>query len=170
MKKRIAIGVSDFREMQTEAYYYVDKSLFIKEIMDDGSKVILLPRPRRFGKTLNLSMLRYFFEKSVQDNKPLFDDLAIGQDSDCMAKQGRYPVVYLSFKDAKAENWDQMYNKMVGLIIREYDRHYSCNGLRNSANLSEADKRYIGRILEASASLSEYERSIHMLTEFLTRH
>jgi len=170
MKKKIAIGVSDFRKMLTGGYYYVDKSLFIKEIIDDGSEIILLPRPRRFGKTLNMSMLRYFFEKSVQDNKPLFVNLAIGQNSDCMAKQGRYPVIYLSFKDTKSENWDQMYNKMVGLIIREYDRHYSYNGLMNSASLSDADKRYISRILDASASLSEYESSIHMLTEFLSRH
>ena len=106
MKKRIAIGVSDFREMLTGAYYYVDKTLFIKDILEDGSKVILLPRPRRFGKTLNMSMLRYFFEKSVLDSRELFRDLAISQDLDCMAKQGQYPVIYLSFKELKNDNWE----------------------------------------------------------------
>jgi len=77
MKKKIPIGISDFKEIIKRYYYYVDKSLLIKEITDDGSKVILLPRPRRFGKTLNMTMLRYFFEKSEEDNSKLFEGLKV---------------------------------------------------------------------------------------------
>ncbi|OLN33109.1 AAA family ATPase [Desulfosporosinus metallidurans] len=113
MKKRIAIGVSDFREMLTGAYYYVDKTLFIKDILEDGSKVILLPRPRRFGKTLNMSMLNYFLEKSATDNSSLFENLAISQHSDCMDKQGQYPVIYLTFKDLKHNTWEVTYDSLV---------------------------------------------------------
>ena len=167
MKKRIAIGVSDFQKMLTKGYYYVDKSLFIKDILEDGSEVILLPRPRRFGKTLNMSMLRYFFEKSAEDNRPLFENLAIGQDHDCMVKQGQYPVIFLSFKDLKLDSWNVTYGSLVQLIYTEYNRHLY---LMNSPVMSDMDKKYFHRVCLDEGSEVDYASSIKKLSEFLTKH
>ncbi len=86
-KKKIALGNSDFKKVIAEDYYLVDKSLFIKEAIEDGAEVILLPRPRRWGKTLNMSMLKYFFEKTEQSNRHLFNGLAIEQHQDVMEYQ-----------------------------------------------------------------------------------
>ncbi len=167
MKKRIAIGVSDFREMLTGAYYYVDKTLFIKNILEDGSKVILLPRPRRFGKTLNMSMLRYFFEKSAQDHSALFENLAISQHADCMDKQGQYPVIYLTFKDLKHNTWKVTYDSFVQLIYTEYNRYLY---LLDSPVLSDMDKKYFQRVSMDEGSEADYAGSIKKLSEFLTKH
>ncbi|WP_240984757.1 AAA family ATPase [Acididesulfobacillus acetoxydans] len=167
MKKRIAIGVSDFREMLTGAYYYVDKTLFIKDILEDGSKVILLPRPRRFGKTLNMSMLRYFFEKSAPDHSGLFENLAICRHADCMAKQGQYPVIYLTFKDLKHNTWKVTYDSFVQLIYTEYNRHLY---LLDSSVMSDMDKKYFRRVSMEEGSEADYAGSIKKLSEFLSKH
>ena len=167
MKKRIAIGVSDFSEMLTGAYYYVDKTLFIQDIIEDGSKVMLLPRPRRFGKTLNMSMLRYFFENSTQDNNLLFKGLAIGKHPDCMIKQGQYPVIFLSFKDLKHDSWEVTYGSLVQLIYTEYNRHLY---LMDSPVLTDMDKKYFNRVRLDEGSEADYTSSIKKLSEFLTKH
>ena len=167
MKKRIAIGVSDFREMLTGAYYYVDKTLFIKDVLEDGSKVILLPRPRRFGKTLNMSMLTYFFEKSAIDNSALFENLAISQHSDCMDKQGQYPVIYLTFKDLKHNTWEVTYDSLVEVIYKEYNRHLY---LLDSPVLNEMDKIYFNRVRLDQGSEADYTSSIRNLAELLSKH
>lgn len=167
MKKRIAIGISDFQEMLTGAYYYVDKTLFIKEILEDGSKVILLPRPRRFGKTLNLSMLTYFFEKSALDNSSLFENLAISRHSDCIAKQGQYPVIYLTFKDLKHNTWEVTYDSLVQLIYTEYNRHPY---LMDSPVMGDMDKKYFQRVRLDEGSEADYVSSLKKLSEFLTKH
>jgi len=98
---KLPIGLSDFKEVREENYYYVDKSLFIQEIINRSSKVLLLPRPRRFGKTLNMSMLRYFLEKRENSLAHLFKGLAISQDAAIMQHQGQYPVIFLIFKSCK---------------------------------------------------------------------
>ncbi|MGK5094755.1 AAA family ATPase, partial [Deltaproteobacteria bacterium TL4] len=99
LKRKLPIGLSDFKELIEKSYTYVDKSLLIQEVLECGDKVLLLPRPRRFGKTLNLSMLRYFFEKTEPANTALFAGLAIERHPELMARQGQYPVIYLTFKD-----------------------------------------------------------------------
>ena len=167
LKKRIAIGVSDFRKMLTGAYYYVDKTLFIKDILEDGSEIILLPRPRRFGKTLNMSMLQYFFEKSALDNSSLFENLAISQDSDCMAQQGQYPVIYLTFKDLKHNTWEVTYDSLVEMIYKEYNRHLY---LLDSPELNEMDRIYFNRVRLAQGSEADYISSIRNLAELLSKH
>ena len=167
MKKRIAIGVSDFREMLTGAYYYVDKTLFIQDILEDGSKVILLPRPRRFGKTLNMSMLTYFLEKTAIDNRSLFENLAISQHSDCMDKQGQYPVIYLTFKDLKHNTWEVTYDSLVQLIYTEYNRHFY---LMDSPIMSDMDRKYFQRVSMDEGSEADYVSGIKKLSEFLTKH
>lgn len=124
MKKKLPIGLSDFKRIIEENYYYVDKSLLIKEIIDDPSLVLLIPRPRHFGKTLNLSTLRYFFEKTGADTGYLFRDLAIGrQGAEYTGKQGQYPVIYLTFKDVKNDSWEKCLEQMKRVIGEEYRRH-----------------------------------------------
>ena len=111
--KRIGIGLSDFKELIEEDFYYFDKTKFIDEIVKDGAKVKLFARPRRFGKTLNMSMLKYFFDiKKADENKKLFKNLYI-EKTDSFKEQGQYPVVFLSLKDLKATTWEEMGEKIV---------------------------------------------------------
>ncbi|WP_338966363.1 ATP-binding protein [Fusobacterium nucleatum] len=111
--KRIGIGLSDFKELIEEDFYYFDKTKFIDEIVKDGAKVKLFARPRRFGKTLNISMLKYFFDiKKADENKKLFKNLYI-EKTDSFKEQGQYPVVFLSLKDLKAITWEEMERKII---------------------------------------------------------
>ncbi|QXM05194.1 AAA family ATPase [Crassaminicella indica] len=165
--KKVPIGISDFKKLITENYYYVDKSLFIKEIINDGSEVILLPRPRRFGKTLNMSMLRYFFEKNDEDNKYLFENLKVNKYKDIMDMQGKYPVIYLTFKDIKDGNFQKCYEKMKEIISKEYSRH---RYLIESQFLNEEDEIYFKDILYKRASQVEYETSLKNLSKFLSEY
>ena len=124
MKKRIPIGIDDFDNLIRENYYFADKSLFIKSVMEaEDAKIILLPRPRRFGKSLNMSMMKYFLtNKNAEKNRELFKGLLIEKES-TMEKQGKYPVVYISFKDVKELNWENCYRSSVELLktlFREY--------------------------------------------------
>lgn len=88
--KRISLGTSDFKEIIDRNYYFVDKTLIIKEFLEDSGKIVLLPRPRRFGKTLNMSIIRYFLEKSKEDRKYLFDNLKIEKEAEIMKFQGKF--------------------------------------------------------------------------------
>jgi len=111
--KRIGIGLSDFKELIEEDFYYFDKTKFIDEIVKDGAKVKLFARPRRFGKTLNMSMLKYFFDiKEGQENRKLFKNLYI-EKTDSFKEQGQYPVIFLSLKDLKATTWEEMERKII---------------------------------------------------------
>ncbi len=112
--KKIAIGVSDFKTLIENNYYFVDKTLLIQDILEEPSLVLLIPRPRRFGKTLNLSMLQTFLEKSDRNYADLFKKLAISQNKKAMSHQGQYPVISLTFKDAK-----QIAMKNVWSILNE---------------------------------------------------
>ncbi|MBK8397926.1 MAG: AAA family ATPase [Leptospiraceae bacterium] len=191
-KKKLPIGISDFKEIIEGNFYYVDKSLFIQEILDNGSKVILLTRPRRFGKTLNLMMLKYWYEayqgkmlnaeigilneeketianrRSLIDNSELFHNLKIwtlGEEytSHC----GKYPVIFLTFKDVKEENWKNCYEKLQGIIISEFQRH---KYLLESKQLDEIDKEYFQRILKNTERESDYKEALKNLSKFLHLH
>ncbi len=123
-KKKIRLGCSDFKEVIESNSYYVDKSLFIEEVIESNSDVMLIPRPRRFGKTLNLSMLRYFFDIREPENQKLFESLKIWQcGEDIKLKQGKYPVIYVSFRNAKGNTWDACYKLIKIEIIRSYQEH-----------------------------------------------
>ena len=168
MKRKIPIGISDFQTIIEDNYYYVDKSLFIQEVLDLGARALLLPRPRRFGKTLNLSMLRYFFEKTDQDHSHLFKNLTIWQQGDMYtSKQGRYPVIYLTFKDVKSDRWDFCYDMFGNLIAKEYGRH---RYLLTSDLLGEDEKTKFTAILNCLASEFNYASSIKELSEYLHRY
>ena len=168
IRKKLPIGLSDFKELIKDDYYYVDKSLFIKEIIDNGAVSILLPRPRRFGKTLNLSMLRYFYEKSVEDTSPLFQHLNIWQQGEAYTrKQGLHPVIFLTFKDVKCDNWEECEKHLKRVISEEYRRHkYVLSmGEFDSAELEEFET-----ILHLTADKTAYEYSIKKLSAWLHQY
>ncbi|GAA0741702.1 AAA family ATPase [Clostridium oceanicum] len=167
MKKKIPIGVSNFKKVIEDNYYFVDKSLFIKEIVEDGSEVILIPRPRRFGKTLNMSMLRYFYENSLEDNHDLFLKLKINEYKDIMDMQGKYPVIYITFKDEKYSKWEEFRNSFIGIIkglFREHD--YILEG----DFLKEYEKEELFQILKGEASYEVYLKGLSTLSGYLYRY
>ena len=128
--KRIGIGLSDFKELIEEDFYYFDKTKFIDEIIQDGAKVKLFTRPRRFGKTLNMSMLKYFFDvEKKEENRKLFKDLYI-EKTESIKEQGQYPVIFLSLKDLKATTWEIMEKDIKSTVSRLFlDHRYLLNDL-----------------------------------------
>lgn len=163
-KKLIYAGTDDFVEIVRGNYYYVDKTLMIKELLDKPSKVTLFTRPRRFGKTLNMTMLKAFFE-DIPGQKDLFKNLDIWCCGDTyMDLQGKYPVIFLSFKDIKGDTWDSVYNDFVELIREEYNRHYN---LRHFDALNEYQQNDVQDYLNRTASESQIKMSLKNLSAFL---
>ncbi len=115
--KKIAIGEFNFKALIRNNNYYVDKTLFIQDILEEASRVLLIPRPRRFGKTLNLSMLQYFLERSEKDHAVLFKGLAISKDAKSMKHQGQYPVISLTFKDSKQNTFEECFEHLKKLLF-----------------------------------------------------
>jgi hypothetical protein len=168
--KKLPLGVSDFKEMVTGEYYYVDKTLFIKDVLDKGDKILLVPRPRRFGKTLNLSMLKYFYDCCPQIGSPdaLFTSLAISKAGQpYLDKMGKYPVIFLTFKNIKELDWETTYRKISILIQREYLKH---DYLLNSPKLKSPEKDYFKRILHLEGDRADNENSLENLLIFLNRY
>ena len=160
--KRLAIGLSDFKHLIEEDFYYFDKTKFIEEVIKDGSQVKLFARPRRFGKTLNMSMLKYFFDiKNREENKKIFKDLYI-EKTEAFKEQGQYPVIFLSLKDLKALTWEEMEEKIT-VIVSELFSEY--NYLINE--LVETDSDKFKRIINENANLSNLGRSLKFLTKIL---
>ena len=119
-KVKLPVGISDFKDVIENNYYYFDKTKFIENILEDGSKVKLFTRPRRFGKTLNISMLKYFFNvKNKYENKKLFENLEISK-SEYFKKQGNYPVISISFRNYEEENWENGFKAIKGIVKRLY--------------------------------------------------
>ncbi|MCP4692259.1 MAG: AAA family ATPase [Desulfobacterales bacterium] len=166
-KRKLPLGVSDFRELIEKRFYYADKTLFIKEVIDSSEKILLLPRPRRFGKTLNLSMLLYFFEKSEEDLRFLFEDFEICKTgAESIGCQGKYPVVFLTFKDIKGANWQNCLEKIKYLVKGEYKRH-RC--LLEGAALAPDEKEAYNRIIDLRAEQPLLENSLKDLIALLRR-
>lgn len=163
----LPIGVSDFRKAQEE-YYYVDKTLFIKEFLDRKPHVSLFTRPRRFGKTLNMDMVRVFFEKTDSDTSIYFRDKKIWKCGKRYTRyQGQYPVIFLSFKDVKYDTWDETYQKIQDLIQTEFSRH---SELRTSDALADYEKEYIGRIVTNKADYVDVSSALLHLSRMLAEH
>ncbi|MDF3054308.1 MAG: hypothetical protein K0Q74_215 [Gammaproteobacteria bacterium] len=161
----LPIGLSDFKELIEKKYYFVDKSLFIKKIFSDGAKVILIPRPRRFGKTLNLSMLNYFFNSATAaNNAHLFKGLLIQEHADCMAQQGTIPSIFLTFKEIKADSYEMCLQMIQALLGQLYDQY---THLLESDTLSDQDKIFFKKILALDANEAEMKNALKMLTKFL---
>ena len=160
--KRLAIGVSDFKKIIEGDFYYFDKTKFIEEVINDGSEVKLFTRPRRFGKTLNMSMLKYFFDiENREENKKIFKDLYI-EKTEAFKEQGQYPVIFLSLKDLKASTWEEMEEKIT-VIVSELFSEY--NYLINE--LVETDSNKFKKIINEDANLSNLGRSLKFLTKIL---
>lgn len=173
-KRQLPIGIKDFAEIIQKNYYYVDKTSMIKEILKLGAKVPLITRPRRFGKTLNLSMIKYFFEKPVDAHgqeeksyKHLFNGLAISKHSKCMAHQGKYPVIFFTLKDVKNADWDGAYGNIKKLITDEWSRH---RYLIKSTKLFSNEQDNVSSFVLGSANKTNYENSLKTLCEYLHRH
>jgi hypothetical protein len=168
--KKLPLGVSDFKDMVTGEYYYVDKTLFIKDVLDRGDKILLVPRPRRFGKTLNLSMMKYFYDCCPQTDeyKTLFTSLAISKAGQpYLDKMGKYPVIFISFRDTKEMEWETCLDKIKRLIQDEYLKH---DYLLNSPKLKSQEKDYFKQIIDMKASKGDYEKSLEKLLIFLNRY
>ena len=160
-KKPLPIGIDDFKTIIEEDYYYADKTEMIEKLLDDGAGVTLFTRPRRFGKTLNMSMLNYFFNlKKKEENRKLFENLYISK-SKYMNQQGEYPVIYLSFKDIKALNWEKCYFMTKRLITYLYNEFEFLREKLNKKDLSDFDKVWLD---EKDA---DWENSLKNLLRYL---
>lgn len=165
--KSLPIGISDYVRAQAD-YYYVDKTLLIKEFLDKKPLVSLFTRPRRFGKTLNMDMLRVFFEISDEDTSKYFEDKAIWQCGEEYRKhQGKYQVVFLTFKDVKFDSWNATLDKIRDLLQEEYGRHQE---LANSDKLAAYEKTYFAKIINREASEVDLTASLEKLSQMLTKH
>ena len=160
--KRLAIGLSDFKHLIKEDFYYFDKTKFIEEVIKDGSQVKLFARPRRFGKTLNMSMLKYFFDiKNREENKKIFKDLYI-EKTEAFKEQGQYPVIFLSLKDLKALTWEQMEKAIKSAISRLFSEYkYLLN------DLDKFDTLAFENILLKNTELEDLKEALKFLTKIL---
>ena len=165
--KSLPIGISDYVRAQAD-YYYVDKTLLIKEFLDRKPLVSLFTRPRRFGKTLNMDMLRVFFEISEEDTSKYFVDKAIWRcGMEYRNHQGKYPVVFLTFKDVKFDFWETTLDKIGNLLQEEFGRHQE---LAASGKLAEYEKAYYAKIMNGKASEVDLTASLEKLSQMLTKH
>lgn len=164
-KLPLPIGVSEYVSASSE-YYYVDKTLLIKEFIDERPKVSLFTRPRRFGKTLNMDMLRVFFEKSEQDTSVYFKNKKIWScGNKYRAFQGKFPVIFLSFKDIKKDSWEETYKTIVQAITLEYKRH---GELASSRVVS--DKEYYNQVVSGQVDEALFDSSLFLLSKMLHEH
>jgi len=175
-KKRIILGIDNFKKLIDNNGYYVDKTLLIKELIDKSDQIVLITRPRRFGKTLNMSMLKYFFELrecrqydfEEKDVSYLFSNLNIFKAGEEYKNEfSKYPVVYLTFKNAKQSNWNYTYENLKETIANEYKRH---RYLLDSDVLSDSEKKVFINIMDLEGSNVQYTNVIINLTQYLKRY
>ena len=171
--KRIPIGISDFKTLIEDNYLFVDKSELIKEFWESQAQTILMPRPRRFGKTLNMSMIKYFFtagttngpeKEDVAENRKLFKGLNIEKHEDIMALCGKYPVIYLSFKDEKHSSFEAFQGGIKSVIRGLYKGHLYC---LNTDKIIASDREYFNSILDKRVDFGDLAESIKFLSEIL---
>ena len=161
----IGIGTSDFKKMRVKDYYYIDKTMYIKDILDNKSEVILITRPRRFGKTLNMSMLRYYFDCRQKDNKELFEGLKIiTQDEKYTSKLGYYPVIYLTLKDMNGSTFEESLIQLKTELLELYIDHAY---LLKSDKLLDIEKERFNNILNFRADKIEIQKALYLLTRLL---
>ena len=168
MKRNIQVGTSDFKTLIEGNGYFVDKSLLVKEFIENGAPIILTQRPRRFGKTLNLSMLRYFFDiRTKEENKGLFKGLKIEAEKEIMKFQGEYPVIFITFKNEKYLSYEDFKDGMKMLLSNLYkDYEY----LLDSDKLSEFDKEDFKNIILKKTTIAEMSGAISNLMGYMNKH
>ncbi len=165
--KPLPIGVDNFGKLITRDYYYIDKTLLIKDLLDNKADVNLFTRPRRFGKTLNMSMLQYYFEKREKNNSYLFENLNIMEaGEEYVSHMGQYPVINLSLKSAKQPNFELAYISIARRIAEEYKRH---EYILKSENLKNEKERFL-KILKEQGDEGDYTDSIFFLSQCLEKY
>ena len=166
--KGIGLGESDFKWLRVRDNYYIDKTLFIKHIIDNESRVALITRPRRFGKTLNMSTLRYFFDCNKKDTKQLFEGLKIMEQGEkYTSKLGAYPCIYLTFKDVSDSNYENMLLDMKTVVLEAYREH---RYLLQSDKIFDDEKQIITDILWGKEDEVTLKNSIKILSRLLYEH
>ena len=164
--KPLPIGVEDFKRLVDNGYYFVDKTLMIKELLENKETVNLFTRPRRFGKTLNMSMLQRFFEATEKSNAYLFDGLKIAAYPEYMVYQGQYPVISISLKSMKRASYQEAYFEYVKLLSDEFERHET---ILQSDAVSEEDKLEFQKIKRRIAEPKEYNSAVKLLSKCLQK-
>ena len=163
-KKAVPVGIEDFERIINEDYYYVDKTTLIEELLINRAPVTLFTRPRRFGKTLNMSMLKYFFDvKDKEENKKLFENLKVS-DSEYMSEQGKYPVIFISLKDLKGNTWEECLKRLKLFI---FDLYAEFEYIREKMN--EWDKRKFEKVLYEKEE-ADYIMSLKFLSDSLYKY
>ncbi len=163
----LPVGVSDYRLASTE-YYYIDKTMMLKDFIDERPMVTLFTRPRRFGKTLNMDMLRTFFEKTNEDTSKYFKDKRIWEQGEYYRSfQGKYPVIFITLKDVKHNSWDNTFANIGSIISSEYCRH---SDLSKSPKLDKKQKDFYDKMVSEKFSAVDLERSLLYLSEMLKKH
>ena len=163
-KKAVPVGIEDFERIVREDYYYVDKTLLIEELLINRAPVTLFTRPRRFGKTLNMSMIKYFFDvKNKEGNKKLFENLKVSN-SEYMSEQGKYPVIFVSLKDLKADTWKECLKRLKLFI---FDLYVEFEYIREKMN--EWDKRKFEKVLYEQED-ADYIMSLKFLADSLYKY
>ncbi len=165
--KPLPIGVEDFKRLVDNGYYFVDKTLMIKELLENKETVNLFTRPRRFGKTLNMSMLQRFFEATEKSNAYLFDGLKIAAYPEYMAYQGQYPVISISLKSMKQASYTNAFYMYKNLIAKEYEKHKI---ILESDKILESEKEIFRNIMEQRADQNVYLNSIRTLSDILAKY
>ena len=165
-------GIDDFAKAIVGKCCLVDKTLFIEHILNGGDEVTLITRPRRFGKTINMGMLRYFFEKPTEgvDMRKLFDNTLIAQNSTVMQQQGQYPVISLTFKGAKLPTWREAYNKLCSLIRREIERHAESKEFTIAGFAKDEQESWRRLLSRTEATQNDWSDSLQLLCKLLTLH
>ena len=162
--KRLAIGIDDFKKIIKENCYYIDKTKFIEDILEDGSGVKLINRPRRFGKTLNMTTLKYFFDiENAEENRKLFNNLYI-EKSKYIEEQGKYPVIFLSLKEIKGKTWEEMLEEIKNYIKGLYNDFEYVREILNESELKTFDTIWLKK------EGADYSNSIKDLTKFLYKY
>ncbi len=163
--QKIGIGESDFKGLRVRENYYIDKTMYIKDIIDNESRVILVTRPRRFGKTLNMSMLKYYFDCKQKDNKELFNGLKImEQEEKYTSKLGAYPVIYMTLKDVVSTNFEKMLLCLKTELVELYIDHAE---LLKSEKLLDVEKEMFSTVLNLKANEIEMQNALKLLTRLL---
>ena len=164
-KKAVPVGIEDFERIINEDYYYVDKTMLIEKLLINRVPVTLFTRPRRFGKTLNMSMLKYFFDvKDKEENKKLFENLKI-YDSEYMSEQGKYPVIFISLKDLKEDTWEECLESIKDTMYKIFNEY---SFLREKLNVVE--KRQFDKIWEITGNERNFKTSLLDLSNYLNKY
>jgi hypothetical protein len=168
IKKTLKIGRSDFKRIVDNNHYFVDKTMLISDFLKNANDILLMPRPKRFGKTLNLSMIEYFFDINKKDSTKLFDEFEISKEKEfCEQHQNKYPVINFSLKSIKASNWNDSYNHFENVISELYEQHLY---LSNSDKLNDLFKEKIRKIFSKQADEIELQYSLKNLSKYLKIH